>query len=105
LLPKPTSKFPPVKISSKPSTDRGITDKTVVITDRGRGRNYPSRQAEKKLCSVNLFPDPTLVSLRNSNTYTARHNDKNNFVLNVLTNKHENSFWLNFKFLNNTGLV
>ena len=60
---------------------------TVVITDKGRGGNYPCRQAEKKLCSLNSFPDPTLVSVRNLNTYTARHNDKNNFVLNVLTNK------------------
>ena len=49
LLPNPISKFPPVQISSTLSTERGITDKTVVITDRGAGRNYPSRQAGKKL--------------------------------------------------------
>lgn len=36
---KPTLNLPPVQISSKLSTERGITDKTVVITDRGRGRN------------------------------------------------------------------
>ena len=104
MLRNPISNFPSVHISSNLNTERGITDKTVVITDRGRGRNYPSRQAGKKLCSVNLFPDPTLVSLRNLNTYIARHNDKNSFVLNVLTNKRENSFRLNFKFPNNTGL-
>ena len=70
--------------------EREITDKTVVITDRGGGRNYPSRQVGKKICSVNSFPDPTLVSVRNLNTYTAWHNDKNNFVLNVQTNKCKN---------------
>jgi len=75
-----------------------------VKTDRGRGRNYTSRRAGKKICSVDPFPDPTLVYVRNLNTYTARHNDKNNFVYSVLTKKHENSVWLNFKFPNNTGL-
>ena len=39
FLPNPTLKLPPVQISSKMSTERGITDKTVVITDKGRGRN------------------------------------------------------------------
>jgi hypothetical protein len=58
-----------------------------VITDRGGGRNYPSRQLGEKLCSVDSFPDPTLVSVRSFNIYMARHNDKNNFVHNVLTDK------------------
>jgi hypothetical protein len=104
LLHNPTSNSPPKQISSKLSTERGITDKTVVITDRGGGRNEPSRPAGKKLCLVDSFPDPTLVSVRNLNTYTARHKDKNNFALILLTNKCGNSIWLNFKFPNNTGL-
>jgi len=57
-----------------------------------------------KLCSVNSFSEPTLASVKNLKTFTARHNDKNNFVSNVLKNKCENSIWLNFKFPNNTGL-
>jgi len=92
--------FPPVQISSTLNTERGITDKS----DRGGGKYYPSRQVGKKLCSVDSFPDPTLVSVRNLNMYTTRHNDKNNFVLNVLTNKSGISIWLNFKFPNNSGL-
>ena len=51
--------------------ERGITDKTIVKSDRVRGRNYPSRQVGKKICLVDSFPDPTLVSVRNLNTYTA----------------------------------
>ena len=38
FLPYPSFNLPPVQISSKMSTERGITDKTVVITDRGRER-------------------------------------------------------------------
>jgi len=58
--PQPNLNFPPVQISSELSTERGITDKTVEITDRGRGRNYPSRQAGKKLCSGRFFPWPNI---------------------------------------------
>jgi hypothetical protein len=102
--PQPNFELLTLQISSKLSKEIGITDKTLVITDRGGGRNEPSTQAGKKLCSVDSFPDSTLVSVRNLKTYTVRQNNKNNFVLNVLTHKCENSIWLNFQFANKTGL-
>ena len=39
FLHNPTFNLQPVQISSKMSTERGIKDKTVVITDRGIERN------------------------------------------------------------------
>ena len=69
----------PLYKSAAEYRERGITDKTIVINDRVRGRNYPSRQVGKKIYSVNSFRDPTLVSIRNLNTYIARHNDKKQF--------------------------
>lgn len=74
-------------MSNKLSKVREITDKTAGITDRGRGKNYPSRQVGEKLCSVDSFTDPILVSVRSFNTHAARHKDKNHFVHNILTNK------------------
>ena len=52
-----------------------------------------------------FFPWPNISVCKKSEHIHSKHNEENNFVLNVLTNESENSISLNFKFPNNTGLT